>query len=232
MVKIMKRIFSGRWPILVLAVIALVLMLVLGVQTEQSPIRLAPLVISVGVMLLNSGANRYAFLAGGLNSILYGLSFLHYGLYGSMLQAFAISCPVQIATFFLWSKRGYKSSTVFRAMSARLRVLTAALSLVGYAGYLAVSLHIGASSPYVDSAIFISGIVLPILSLCSFREYAYIQPFTALLSPIVYITMLKENPDISVYLVYSIYSYVCIIYQLLSVRRFSKEQEGERVENA
>lgn len=217
----------GLRPIHILALITLVAVIVAGIICRQAVLRLLPLCFSVLIMLLNSGASRYGYLAGGLNSILYGFSYLHYGLYGSMFQAFLVSCPIQLVTFILWSRRAYKSSTVFRRMSNKLRVLSAVGSVAAYAGYLAFSLNIGASHPYIDSAIFISGIVLPILSLCSFYEYAYIQVFTSPLTTVLYAVMLPESPDILVYLIFSIYSYICVIRQLVSVRRLRLEQAGD-----
>ena len=228
----LKKFFSGRLPIRILAVLTFIAVLTVGIITEQAALRLIPLLFSVMIMLLNSGANRFGYLAGGINSVFYGFSYLHYGLYGSMLQAFAISCPIQIATFILWSRRAYKSSTVFRKMSVRLRVVVAALAALGYAGYLIFSLEVGATQPYIDSAIFISGVVLPLLSLRGYYEYAYIQIFTSPLTTVMYSLMVGESPEMWVYLIFSIYSYVCIISQLVSVRRLRREQKRENVTDA
>jgi len=61
-----KRIF-----VILLAIAAFSLITFTGIKYSQSFLRMLPLYISLSVMLLQTKANRYSFLIGGLNSILY-----------------------------------------------------------------------------------------------------------------------------------------------------------------
>ena len=72
---------------------------VTAVIFKQSVIRTIPLFVSLFIILLQTKANRFAYLLGGGNSILYAVSYVTMGLYGSALYAFCISFPLQIITF-------------------------------------------------------------------------------------------------------------------------------------
>ena len=97
----------------------------------QNFLHVLPLYISVLVMLLQSFANRYAFLLGAANSLLYAGVYAVFGLYAMALYALLVSCPLQIATFVRWSRRRYGSSTYLKKLSLRqLAVLATALGAV------------------------------------------------------------------------------------------------------
>ena len=92
-------------PRLCLMAVTAVLITVTGIIFRQSFIRILPLYVSLLVGLLQSRANRYASLLGGLNSILYTLVYIYLGLYASAGYALLFSFPLQIVTFILWSRR-------------------------------------------------------------------------------------------------------------------------------
>ena len=71
-----NKIFAN--PILfILMPITAVAITITGIIWKQSFIRILPLYISLTVMLLQSRANRYAPLIGGLNSILYIFTYIY-----------------------------------------------------------------------------------------------------------------------------------------------------------
>lgn len=84
---------------------------------------IVPLYVSLAIMLLQSKANRYAFLLGGINSLLYAGVYAYTGLYAMAAYAALVSCPLQLVTFLNWSKRPYGNATVFKKLSLKNKVI-------------------------------------------------------------------------------------------------------------
>lgn len=228
MKKRIKEFLMGRAFLVILAIATLIGITIAGIAFKQSPLRILPLYISLGVMLLNSRANRFGVLVGSLNSLLYAYVYFYYKLYGSFLSALLVSFPIQLVTFILWSKRSYKSSTVFRRLGKKRSMLALCGSLIAYTVCVLIQMQTDARFVFIDSAILISGIVIPMLTMFAFKEYSFVQLFTNLLSPLLYILMLKENPEQLTYLIYSVYGYACIAIQYFNVKRLYAEQNAER----
>ncbi len=88
--------------------ITFILIVATGTAFKQQFIRMVPLIISIGVMLLSSEANRYAYLVGGLNSIIYAFAECSY--IGIISGAIAIVMNIQVMlntpahiTYFIFS---------------------------------------------------------------------------------------------------------------------------------
>ena len=73
-----------------------------GLYFHQDFFRILPLYVSLFVLIFSAKVNRYAFLIGGLNSILYAAVYFAYGLYGMAVYAFVFSFPIQMLSFFCW----------------------------------------------------------------------------------------------------------------------------------
>ena len=84
----------------IVVVITMITVIVSSIIVKQDFIRTLPLIISLFVMLLQADANRYAYLAGGINAIIYGFVYWRLGLYASLASAVLFSVPIQILTFF------------------------------------------------------------------------------------------------------------------------------------
>ena len=82
-----------------LAAAVFILILVAGIITRQMFIKLLPSLISVAVYLLSARVSRFAFLVGGLNSVLYAAGFLMEGVYGSFLSAILFPFPFRSILF-------------------------------------------------------------------------------------------------------------------------------------
>ena len=78
-------------PRLCLMAVTAILITVTGILFQQSFLRILPLYVSLVVGVLQSRANRYAALLGGINSILYTLVYLYLGLYASAGYAILFS---------------------------------------------------------------------------------------------------------------------------------------------
>ena len=216
----------------ILAVAVFILITVFAVIYEQSFIRLLPIYASIIIRMLHSRANRYGYLFGGVNQILYGLTYLYYNLYSSMLYAFLISFPIQIITFIAWTRKSYKCSTRFRALSVRGRLAVLAIGIAAYAVYTMVMLKIepNANQPLVDCASFILGIACSALTILSFIEYTYLSIVYNLLSLTLYVLVAITSPEMLTYVVFGIYAVTCAIMQFLSVKKIYAEQTGNHTE--
>ena len=214
-------------PRLCLMGITAILITVTGVIYHQSVIRILPLYISLVIGLLQSRANRFAPLLGGFNSLLYMIVYLYLGLYASAGSALLFSCPVQLMTFVRWSKNQYKDSTQFRAMTWGQRLLVA----VGYAAAvtaLCLILHmLGSDYSLLDSMSSLLGILILILTMFAFVEYTWLMLPSGLLNVALFFATMQAHPEQITYLIYSIYSLICVTIGFFRVRKLYVEQRNQ-----
>ena len=106
----MKRFFTHQKEVInyIFMAVTFAGLVLTAVIFRQKFIKLLPCLISLFVMLLQSRANRYGYLLGGLNSLVYSVGYYMLGLYSSMTFAVVFSFPMQTATFIKWSRRPYK----------------------------------------------------------------------------------------------------------------------------
>ena len=122
--------------------------------------------------MLQAKANRYAYIFGGLNSILYAAIYVYAGIYASAASSFFFSFPIQIFTFWNWSKKTYKKSTKFRTMSTKARILSTLGFLAVWAGVLIALTLIGSSLALLDTSASLLGMTVLILTMLAYKEYA------------------------------------------------------------
>lgn len=199
-----------------------------GILYKQSLWRMLPLYVSLSVMLLNSRVNRYGLLVGSLNSLLYAAVFWYYGLYASMVSAVAVNFTLQMVTFILWNRKPYGNSTLLRRLTARQRLLLGLSSLPVIAVAVYVLGLLNANHSLLDTLITVLGMIVTLLQLLSYMEYAVINTVSCLLQIVLYAVMIREQPEQSTYLVYTAYSLVCIVKSVFSVRRLYREQQNAK----
>ncbi len=190
-----------------------------------------PLYVSLMIGALQTRANRYAPLIGGLNSILYAAVYYYLGLYASAGYALLFSFPLQIATFIMWSRNKYERSTVFRRMSAKGRALTLGAFVLSFAVLYYVLKLVGSNHRILDSLSSLAGILISILTMFAFVEYTWLMLPSGVLSIALNAATMKTNPEQITYVVFSVYSMICVTLQFFSVRRLYAEQQGEDTEN-
>jgi len=229
---------SQRFPmkkselaLLVLIIVTAIAITVTGIVWHQHVFRMIPLYVSLVVGLLQAHANRYANLIGGINSILYMVVYLHFGLYASAANAILVSCPFQIATFIRWSRHAYRNSTEFRRMSVRGRILTVAAFAVCYAGVYVILSAMDSSYRMLDNLSSLLGILSSVLTLFSFIEYTWLMFPIGIVNLSLNLSMMAEYPEQITYLIYSVYSFICIIRQFFTVRNLYAEQRLGRKES-
>ena len=187
-----------------------------------------PLFVSLIVMLLQSQANRYAFLLGGINSLIYAAVDFSFTLYSSAASAILISFPIQLITFIRWNKRAYKKSTHFYRLSFSWRILTGAISISLFILLNIVFYKFGSPYMFLDNIVFVTSILTYVLTLFSFIEYPIVQIIGNFVSFGMNIAIFITNPSRLPFLIYNIYSLCCIMRAAISVLKLYREQQGIR----
>ena len=188
--------------------------------------QLFPLLISLVVMLLQSTANRYAFLLGGINSLIYTAVYISFELYSSAASAFFLSFPIQILTFVTWSKRKYKQSTSFRQLSPLGYVSVILSAFACYFIITPVFSLLGSSYMVIDNVGFTLSLLTSTLSLLSFREFPYFQIIGILVSSAINISVLANDFTILPHLIYNLYALLCSIFTCINAARLYREQHS------
>ena len=209
----------------ILITIAAIVITVVGIAFKQKIIRMIPLYVSLIVGFLQSRASRYSYILGALNSVVYAGVYFSLGLYASMLNALLVSFPVQAATFVRWSKRSYKHSTEFKKLSANQWILVGSAFGISYAALCFIMSAVGSSYMIIDNTASLIGILVSILTLFAFREYSYLMLLTGVINIILNLRISIDDPAMITYLMYSVYSMVCIVMQFFAVRKLYNEQK-------
>lgn len=198
-----------------------------GVYFHQSFLRIIPLYISLVIGMLQSRINRYASLVGSLNSLLYGVVYFYYGLYGSLFSAVLFSFPIQLLTFIRWNKNKWEHSTVLRKLNAKQRILlTAGCIAVLIAMWILLPL-IGSQYVFLDSLTNVIGIVIYFLTMFAYVEYTFLMIINGVIGIILYVQMLGESPEMTTYLIFSVYSFICIFVSFFQARKIYNSQHSE-----
>ena len=192
-----------------------------GIIFKQDFWRMVPLYVSLFIAFMNSRVNRYAPLIGGLNSILYALVYLSYGLYSSAAYAFFVSMTLQMITFIRWNKKPLGNSTELRRLKMWQMIISVALLAVGFACLCFITKNV---SQYflLDNIITALGILVTVLRMLSYIEFTYFSICTEIFSVMLYVLMLRNNPEQSTYLIFSLYSLVCGVMAVIFAERNMK----------
>lgn len=223
-----KKLDRGTlWSLILMGVTAL-LIAVTGVIFKQSVLRICPLFVSLVIGLLQSRVNRFAPLLGGINSLAYAAVYVYYGLYASAMYAVVVSCPLQLVTFWNWSKRRYGESVVLKKMSGKQRGWAAAGFLACWVALFVILQIMGSSYQLWDNTITLLGILTTVLTMLAYVEYAPLMIVGCICSIGLYINMIADTPEQVTYLIYGIYTLICCVKGFKRARELYKEQNEER----
>lgn len=211
-------------PVLLVAII----ITMTGLYFHQNFFRILPLYVSLFVMGFSAKVNKYAFLLGSLNSILYAVIYFSYTLYGMAAYALVFSFPMQLITFIRWQRHSYKQSVRLKKMTAKEKIIAALIFSVAWLVLFLVIRKTGASYALLDNTVTMFGILISILQMLAFVEYTYLMIPSSIFSIALYIQMLPENPEQATYLIYSIYSFICMILQFKNAIALYKVQNAEK----
>lgn len=193
---------------------------------KTPPINILPYYISLIIMALNAKANRYAFVMGGLNSILYGFVNLSFNLPGQAAYCFFFSFPVQIITFILYTRRRYGNSTLFRKMRWGMRALVALGFAICWIGTITVLRLLGGDYVILDTTITLFGLLITCLSMFAFIEAPFLNVFNSLISIAQFVNMMIDGKiERTPFLIFSVYSTTCVVLGLVRTIKLYQEQQ-------
>lgn len=202
-----------------------VLITVAGIYFHQSFLRILPLYISLVIGLLQSRISRYASLLGSMNSLLYGVVYIYYNLYGSAFSAILFSFPIQLLTFIRWNKNKWEHSTVLRKLNTKQRMLIFAGFIVASVAAWILLPIIGSQYVFLDSVTNLLGILIYFLTMFAYVEYTFLMIINGVIGTALYITMLDESPEMTTYLIYSVYSFICIVFAFFQAKKLYNSQQ-------
>lgn len=217
--------------IFALMIFTAIMITVAGVYFNQRFLRILPLYISLIIGLLQSRVNRYASLLGSMNSLLYGVVYIYYNLYGSAFSAFLFSFPIQLLTFIRWNKNKWENSTKLRKLTVNQRILISVGFLVALVAMWVVLLLIGSQYVFLDSFTNILGILIYFLTMFAFVEYTFLMIVNGVIGIALYVQMLGETPEIAAYLIFSIYSFICIVLAFFEAKKLYNKQSETEIED-
>ena len=210
-----------------LITITFVLITVTAFIYKEDIFVIVPLYISLTVMLLQSRANRCAFLLGGINALLYAAVDVYIGLYASAASAALVSCPLQLVTFINWSRRPYGTATIFKKLGRKNMVILAAAGVVLWLAMWALFSMLHSGYLLFDNTLTLIGIAATILCAMSYIEYTYLQMVSLGIGIVLYGVMLKERPIQITYLIYNVYALICSAKAFLLMNKLYVKQNSE-----
>ncbi len=170
-----------------------------------------PTLVTLFVQILLISANRYAFLLGGCNSVLYSIVYFIEGIPFSAISALAVSFTLQIYSFFHWGKNSKSGQVSLRWLPAKYKVITAAAAIGLWAlCYFWLSRYMVLRIPLLDTITFSLGIICTVLSAVRYIESQYINIISCTLSLIMWIILTVQNPSNANYVIISIYNLYCV----------------------
>ena len=195
---------------------------------KQEFIRTLPLLISLFIVLFQAEGNRYAYIAGAINSLVYTYVFIKIGILASAASSALFSFPIQILTFLNWNKNKYKSSTLFKKLTAKQIVAISVLFVVCWIGSNLVFTK--SISPYsvVDNTLAITGIVCTILIMLAYVDYVYVSIANNLLNLILNYTIFRDDPSHITYVIYAVYGMWTPILAFMNITKLYKQQQTEK----
>ena len=203
-----------------------VAILVAGIVFKQEFFLMIPLFVSLFVMSFQAEANRIGLLIGAVNACIYTAAYIYMGVYASAASSLLFSVPIQLCSFFRWKKNAYKSTAVFRKMTAKQRIIFTISVLLLWAILAGVFIYLNYEYAIFDSISFLLGFIVPILTMLAYIEYTYLWIVQAVIGLLLNVQMVINDYKETTYLIYGIYALYCVICAFLSVSKFYKEQQS------
>lgn len=221
------RLINGRKFKTILLLVTFVLLIVTGILFKQEFIKLLPLFISLYVMLFQANANRYAYIIGAINCLLYTYVYIHLGLYANAASAVFFSFPIQILTFLNWKKHAYKKSVIFKKMTNKNRVYLGVLLVVVWSVVFVILKLTNGNYAFLDNTVALLGIAVSVLTMLAYIEYSYIWIVSCFLNVFLNMQIMLDNPQYISHFIYSLYCLICTIIAFINVIKLYNLQQAE-----
>ena len=226
-----KKVWRENRALFIMIAVTAVAITASAIIFKQPPFRVLPLYNSLIIMAMNARANRFALIYGGVNSILYALVDVGYGLYGSAAYAMLVSFPIQIVTFILYNRRKYGNSTLYRKMPWLWRGVTAVGFGVCWVGVILVLRALGGSHTVLDTTVTLFGFLITGLTMFAFIEAPILNIVSSLVSIALNVSIVVGGAyDRTSYLIYSVYCIICVVLGAIRTVKLYKEQQLKKRE--
>jgi nicotinamide mononucleotide transporter PnuC len=215
-----KELFIDYLPTLLTGIV----MIGFAIIKEQTFFKTLPTLISLVVMLMSARANRFSFLLGASNCILYTISYFDQKIYFSAASALLVSLPIQIFSFFLWQKHktGKTQSKLVRMKAWQIALAVVAV-LVAWAGcYFGLARFFNGTSAELDTLLFVLGILVSVLVALRFVEGQYFNIISCLVSLGMWTTICMKSPENINYLIIAAYNLFRVVQAAVNWGRLSK----------
>ncbi|MBE6608364.1 MAG: nicotinamide mononucleotide transporter [Ruminococcaceae bacterium] len=209
----------------VIIVITFFAIAIAGIISKQDFFRILPLFISLFVVYFQADANRYAYLVGAFNALLYGVVYFSLGLYALAANAVLFSTPIQIMIFVRWQKRAYERSTIMRKMSIKTRLIYLAIFVAAWIAVFIALTYAGSQYEILDNTASLLSALVLILTLFAYVEYPLVWVINSIVNIILNIQVTMVEPGHVTYLIYSIYNLYCSSTTFVNVNRLYKKQQ-------
>lgn len=223
-----NKVISKDFPLICALFVTAVGITTAAIIFNSSIIRIFPLYVSLFIMFLMSKVNRTAYLIGGINSVFYAIVYFYFSLYASALYALLFSFPIQIITFIRWKKNNFENSTKFKSFSPVNRVVISISFTILWFIICFFSCKFSSASAILDITVSLLGILGTVLSLFAFIEYTVFTAISGVCTILLHISMISGGYSEQVpYLVFSVYSLVCMILAIINASAIYKKQNTD-----
>ena len=226
-----KNIFNDSVFIKILMAVTFIAMTttyIIFTEEKTAPknlLKLLPYYISLLIGFLQSFANRFYLIIGAINSLFYTFAYFMLDTPAMAFYALLFSFPIQLITYFKWSRRSYGNSTVFRRLTKKhLLILAASVAGVWTALYF-IFKSFGKPYLILDNTTMLFGILTTFLTFLSYIDAVYFQIFTSSITIVLYIQMVVHDISRIPFLIFSLYSMVCVIRSMRSMLAIYKKQK-------
>ena len=218
------------------ALLTAVLIIVFSCLRQQSFIKTLPTLITLVVQILLSRANRFGFLLGGINALIYGISYFDDKLYFSLISAVLISAPIQIYSFFNWSKKHISANrTKLKMLDTKMKIAMVFLTFIAWftVFYGFSGLFARAQLPAFDSFSFVAGTIVSLLAAFRFVESQYLSVVSSCVAIVMWVIICVRNPSNINYLIISFYNLFMIVKAAINWTKqyIEDKKEKENQEN-
>ena len=243
MIKALVNFYKTQRFLFWLALTTVVLVSVSAIAFEATVIRIIPLYVSIIIMILQANVNRYAFLLGALNSLLYAVVYVLNTQYASVVYAVLVSFPLQLVSFINWHKKSTGAKTKLRTLNVRgiiiLALVSAATwvlfyftwdlaldSVVKAFGLSVTPTNTADVIKVLDNTITTLGIVATVLIMLRYVEYTALQILSQVASIAIYCVLMANDLSQITYVIFSAYSAVCVVRAIMNIKKQLKEERS------
>jgi nicotinamide mononucleotide transporter len=210
-------------------VLAGILIICFAIVKEQTFLKTLPTLITLIVLLMSVHANRFAFLVGASNCVLYTLAYISEGLYFSAASAFLVSMPIQIFSFFVWSrhKTDKTRSRLIKMEWWQLLLSFVAIFPAWAACYFGLGAFFEGNMALLDSFIFILGILISVLIAFRFIEGQFFNVISCVAGLIMWVLICIKEPNNVNFLIISCYNLFRTVQAAISWTALYIKQKNE-----